>query len=136
MINLTTTKCALISEFKIERSGNGIMVKHWNGYFSATCDEWREIVKQISALLEPEKVEAAPEETPDPRGYVLIDEYGDAWGWRDRFPWIGSQEKASRPFRTKTEAASESNQYAVGGFPHVEVWTPESCVPPMPEKQP
>ena len=136
MIVIRTTQAVKIAKFTIQREGNQIWLSSADADLSGNADDWREIVRQVSALLEPAKAEAAPEETPDPRGYVLIDEYGDAWGWRDRFPWIGSQEKASRPFRTKTEAASESNQYAVGGFPHVEVWTPESCVPPMPETRP
>ena len=63
MIVIGTTKAAAVSEFRIKRGGNGIWVYHNNCNFSATDDDWREIVRQVSALLEPAKVEAAPEET-------------------------------------------------------------------------
>ena len=65
MIFVATDLCAKVSAFKIERNSTGIWVYHPNGHFAATDDDWREIIKQVSALLEPEKVEAAPEETPE-----------------------------------------------------------------------
>lgn len=80
-----------------------------------------------------DKIEAMP----DPRGYVFIDCDGHAWGY-----WTPSEgvsdsicgSAANCPFRSRDEAqlAGEKCKW---GCQRVEVWTPESCVPPMPEKQ-
>ena len=128
-------QCPEVTDLRIERSGSGIWVYYNSGYFLATPDDWREIIRQVSALLEPEKVEAAQEETPDPRGYVFIDLDGDAWGCDTTSTHGGPGECADQPFQTRMEAeeAAKDCRY---GCQRVEVWTPESRVPPMPEKQP
>ena len=76
-----------------------------------------------------------PEETPDPRGYVFIDLDGDAWGWDATSTHRGPQWCADRPFKTRMEA-EDAAKYCRYGCQRIEVWTPESRVPPMPEKQP
>ena len=131
MIIINTSKCAKLGDFMIERGGNDIWVYQQDGYFSATDDDWREIIKQVSALLEPAKAEAAP----DTRGYVFIDLDGDAWGWDATSTHRGPQWCADRPFKTRMEA-EDAAKYCRYGCQRIEVWTPESRVPPMPEKQP
>ena len=134
MIVIESSKCAEVPEVRIERRGEGIMVNYWTGYFSASLYDWREIIKQVSALLEPAKVEAEPEAAPDPRGYVFIDRDGHAWGYyaaSDGSPCAAGR-SADRPFRTSEEAEAVA-QKCVFGWQRVEVWTPESRVPPMPE---
>ena len=134
---ISATKCAKISEFRIKRSFTGIDVYHPDGYFSARDDDWREIIKQVSALLQPEKFEAQAEETPDPSGYVFIDRAGYAWGYyaaSEGSPCAAGT-SADRPFRTRDEAEAVA-QRCIFGCQRIEVWTPESRVPPMPEKRP
>ena len=137
MIIINTSKCAKLGDFMIERGGNDIWVYQQDGYFSATDDDWREIIKQVSALLQPEKFEAQAEETPDPSGYVFIDRAGYAWGYyaaSEGSPCAAGT-SADRPFRTRDEAEAVA-QRCIFGCQRIEVWTPESRVPPMPEKQP
>ena len=133
MIVIGSSKCAELSEFRIARGGTGIWVYHNNCHFSATADDWREIIKQVSALLEPAKAEAAP----DTRGYVFIDRAGYAWGYyaaSEGSPCAAGT-SADRPFRTRDEAEAVA-QRCIFGCQRIEVWTPESRVPPMPEKRP
>ena len=134
MIVIGTTKCAEVSEFEIERNSDKIWLYNSFGHFSATADDWREIVRQVSALLEPAKVEAEPEETPDPRGYVFIDRENEAYG-EGSDGCLAHSVHAKRPFRTVFEVLiacrNEGYEYAMAG-----VWTPECGVPPMPETQP
>ncbi len=125
----------IINKFIIERSVNSIWVYHKDGYFSAADDDWREIIRQVSALLEPEKVEAAPEETPDPRGYVFVDMDGDEWGYRESArAHQGCGVCADRPFKTRQEAAEAGATCLFGAF-EIKLWRQGSHVPPMPEVQ-
>ena len=134
MIIVSLCKCPEVTDLRIERSGSGIWVYYNSGYFLATPDDWREIIKQVSALLPPEKVEAAP----DPRGYVFIDRDGDTWGY-----WSPSKglsysicgRAADRPFHSREEAQLAGEKCKHGCI-RVEVWTPECGVPPMPEDAP
>ena len=71
MIVIGSGKCAEVHEFRIELGGNGIWVYHNDGYFSATADAWREIIRQVSAVLEPAKVDG--EDVPVQR-YEQTDE--------------------------------------------------------------
>ena len=135
MIVIRTTQAVKIAKFTIQREGNQIWLSSADADLSGNADDWREIIKQVSALLEPAKAEAAPEETPDPRGYVLIDRDGDAWGWKDSFTNRACSRTAARPFRTRTEAAFYGKD-CIFGCQRVEVWTPECGVQPMPETQP
>ena len=78
---------------------------------------------------------ATEDDEPDPMGYVFIDRGGTAWGWDDDSSSRACGTQALRPFHTPAEA----RQAATGcfyGFHGVEVWTPASRVPPMPEKTP
>ena len=134
MITFDITITSDASELRIIREAGFIELRHLDGHFSANLDDWREIIKQVSALLEPAKIEAAPAETPHPRGYVFIDYAGDAWGYAAEYHRDES-ERAERPFRTAAEAAAQG-ELCVFGCRRVEVWTPESRVPPMPEKRP
>lgn len=91
----------------------------------------RELVRQLQTVLD----EPKPEPLPDPRGYVFIDADGDAWGWGENFRGRNCKELAKRPFATYAEAEDQGRRCsfrAVG----VEVWTPASRVPPMPEGTP
>ena len=160
MIVIGSCKCAEVPEFRIELGGNGIWVYHNDGYFSATPDDWREIIKQVSALLPATEHFAGIQEipvpvdgvigaldplgegytfigqnTPDPRGYVFVDQDGDAWGWEDSFTNRGCRQTAERPFLTRRDAEFYGKSCAFKCH-RVEVWTPECGVPPMPETQP
>lgn len=136
MIIISTTVCEELGEFKIARTPTGIWVRHSRGRFHASQDDWRAIIKQVSALLEePEKIEVAPEmeAAPDPRGYVFVDRDGDRWGWDDDITERSPGKTAQRPFRTRAEAQSAGAGCSFR-CDRIEVWTPECGVPPMPEE--
>ena len=106
----------------------------------------RELVKQLTALLEPAKPELPLDDDGDeidPRGYVFIDRMGFAWGWRDGMNGALAT-YAMRPFRTRKEAQAAADTFksthvtAAARTPQcrVKVWTHECGVAPMPEETP
>lgn len=127
---------------KAERTLTGeIWLRHPGGEFSLWMDDEdaRELVKQLTALLDPAKPERPLDDDGneiDPRGYVFIDRGGSAWGFTDddyRAGFAQVAKYADRPFRTMVEAGTAGKR-CIWGCIRVEVWTPECGVPPMPEK--
>ena len=138
MILVETNVAVEVAGVRVKRDRDRIVLVHPDWCVGGAFEDWREIIKQVSALLEPAKVEAAPKPEADPRGYVFIDGDGDAWGYFDhKIKGTGRRigRNAMRPFAT-SEEATKHGQQCVFGCHRVEVWTPESGVPPMPEKQP
>ena len=118
-----------------------IWLRHDGGDFSLWVDDAaaRGLVKQLTARLDPAKPERPLDDDGneiDPRGYVFIDKSGDAWGWdSDQLCPRAPGSSARRPFFTRTEAQNVGNRCSFGCV-RVEVWTPASRVPPMPEGTP
>ncbi len=135
MILVETNVAVEVAGVRVKRDRDRIVLVHPDSCVGGAFEDWREIIRQVSALLEPEKVEAEVEETPDPRGYVFIDRNGRAWGWDCDSIRRSPRSLAKRPFLTRMEA-EEAAKNCYHGFKCVEVWTPECGVPPMPEKQP
>ena len=102
-----------------------------SGFISGDDASWRELLLQLQDMLG----DAPKEEKPDPRGYVFIDDEGDAWGWRSSSPYRAPKSMAARPFRSH-DAAKIAGDNSPVGWSSVEIWTPECGVPPMPEDAP
>ena len=122
-----------MSDVRVRRYGDGILCAgNEHAWVLMDTAAARELVRQLEAVLD----EPKPEPLPDPRGYVFIDADGDAWGWdSDQLCPRAPGSFARRPFFTRTEAQNVGNRCAFGCV-RVEVWTPESRVPPMPEDAP
>ena len=139
-LTIDTTQWVDLRAVKAERISSGaIWIRHPSGDYSLWMDDEaaRNLVKQLTALLDPAKPERPLDDDGneiDPRGYVFIDKSGDAWGWdSDQVCPRAPGSFARRPFFTRTEAQNAGDRCAFDCL-RVEVWTPESRVPPMPEK--
>ena len=125
-----------LSTVRLERTIAGRLWLYTDsGYISGDEASWRELLRQLQEMLgDAPKVDAPKEEQPDPRGYVFVDEDGDAWGYSRNDPGA-SYVAPVRPFRTFADAES-AGKASVYGMRRVEVWTPECGMPPMPEDAP
>ena len=140
-LTIDTSQRIHLYKVKAERTDSGaiLLLPQTRNYSICMGDEAaREIVKQLTALLEPAKPERPLDDDGneiDPRGYVFIARDGKAWGHLDAPIFRGPRKLADRPFLSVDEALDASMGFAFGPVVF-EVWTPESGVPPMPEVTP